>query len=185
MPLGLATAPGGCRKLLARASGWQLERALIAAGIDPLRIFDDAITELEYDALTAPWLANAADALAMTVTTSCALLDVHAVVLDGSLSRRLLSPARAGARRARGIRASASRCRAGSNSAASAATRAPSAARCCRCTRSFFPDKDIFSNKTHDRRSAPMRATPPAPGADHPRLSPLRRVAPWRDALTP
>ena len=90
MPLGLASA-GRPAQLLARASGWQLEQALIAAGIDPLRIFDDAITEPEYDALTAPWLANAADALAMTVTTSCALLDVHAVVLDGSLSRRLLS----------------------------------------------------------------------------------------------
>jgi predicted NBD/HSP70 family sugar kinase len=89
LPLGLA-ASGRPPQLLARASGWQLEQALIGAGIDPLLIFDDAINDAAHDALTAPWLASAADALAMTVTTASALLDLDAVVLDGSLSRRLL-----------------------------------------------------------------------------------------------
>ncbi len=89
LPLGLAAA-GRPAQLLERASGWQLEQALIGAGVDPLRIFDDAITDAEFDALTEPWLAGAADALAMTIVAASALLDLHAVVLDGSMSRRLL-----------------------------------------------------------------------------------------------
>ena len=89
LPLGLA-ATGRPAQLLERASGWQLEQALIAGGIDPLRMFDDAIADAGFDALTEPWLADAADALAMSFTAASALLDLQAVVLDGSLSRRLL-----------------------------------------------------------------------------------------------
>ena len=89
LPLGLAAA-GRPAQLLERASGWQLEQALIGAGVDPLGIFDDAITDAEFDALTGPWLAGAADALAMTIVAASALLDLHAVVLDGSMSRALL-----------------------------------------------------------------------------------------------
>ena len=89
LPLGLAAA-GRPVQLLERASGWQLEQALIAGGIDPLRMFDDAIADAGFDALTEPWLADAADALAMSFTAASALLDLQAVVLDGSLSRRLL-----------------------------------------------------------------------------------------------
>jgi predicted NBD/HSP70 family sugar kinase len=89
MPLGLA-AHGQPRQLLASASGWQLEQALSRAGVDPLRIFDDALADPDFDTLTEPWLGEAADALAMTITASSALLDLQAVVIDGSLSRRLL-----------------------------------------------------------------------------------------------
>ena len=89
LPLGLA-ATGRPAQLLERASGWQLEQALIDGGLDPLRIFDDAIANAAFDALTEPWLADAADALAMSFTAASALLDLQAVVLDGSLSRRLM-----------------------------------------------------------------------------------------------
>lgn len=89
LPLGLA-AGRRPEQLLARASGWQLEQALIGAGLDPLTIFDEAINAPALDALTEPWLASAADGLAMTVTTATPLLDLHAVVLDGAISRPLL-----------------------------------------------------------------------------------------------
>ena len=89
LPLGMAQ-PGSPAQLLEKSSGWQLEQALIQAGLEPQLIHDDAIAEPAYDALTQPWLRTAADALALTITAATALLDLDAVVLDGSLSRRLL-----------------------------------------------------------------------------------------------
>lgn len=89
LPLGMALhgSPG---QMLEKASGWQLEQALIKAGLDPLLVHDDKINEAVYDGLTQPWIETAANALAMVVTTGAALLDLDAVVLDGSISRRLL-----------------------------------------------------------------------------------------------
>jgi len=89
LPLGMARS-GRPAQLLEQSSGWQLEQALIQAGLDPQLIHDDAITDPAYEALTRPWLETAADALAMTITSATALLDLDAVVLDGSLSRPLL-----------------------------------------------------------------------------------------------
>jgi predicted NBD/HSP70 family sugar kinase len=40
--------------------------------------------------LTQHWLAEACPALALTITASTALLDLDAVVIDGSLDRRLI-----------------------------------------------------------------------------------------------
>ena len=66
--------------------------AIAGFEIDIARISfsEDAITDPAYDALTQPWLQTAADALAMTITAATALLDLDVVVLDGSISRRLL-----------------------------------------------------------------------------------------------
>jgi predicted NBD/HSP70 family sugar kinase len=89
MPLGMA-GPGAPAQLLELASGWQLEQALLQAGLDAQLVHEDEIVDARYEALTGPWLERAANALAMTVTTSAALLDLDAVVLDGSLARPLL-----------------------------------------------------------------------------------------------
>jgi len=89
LPLGMA-GPGTPAQLLEKASGWQLEQALIAAGHDPQLIHDDAVAEPEYDAFVQPWLATASNAIAMLIASATALLDLDAVVLDGSLSPRLL-----------------------------------------------------------------------------------------------
>lgn len=89
LPLSRSAA-GQPAQLLEVASGWQLERALIEAGIDPQMVYTDAINEPVHDHLTQPWLRDAADALAMTITSATALLDLDAVVLDGAMSRRLL-----------------------------------------------------------------------------------------------
>jgi predicted NBD/HSP70 family sugar kinase len=78
-------------QLLQMASGWQLEQALIAAGHDPLLVHQDAIMNPVYDSLTQAWLAQASEALAMSVATAAALLDLDAVVLDGSLGEPLMT----------------------------------------------------------------------------------------------
>lgn len=89
LPLGIAQG-GVPVQLLEKASGWQLEQALIQAGFDPQLVHDDAIIDSRYRPWTEAWLQTAADALAMTIIASTALLDLDAVVLDGSVSRLLL-----------------------------------------------------------------------------------------------
>ncbi|PIT73285.1 ROK family protein [Limnohabitans sp. G3-2] len=92
LPVGCASSGSGMPpQLLQKASGWQLEQALLAAGHDPLLIHQAAIMDKAYAGLTAPWLAQASQALAMTVASSAALLDLDAVVMDGSLGAPLMT----------------------------------------------------------------------------------------------
>ena len=98
MPAGLShssdparrNAKGQPPQLLQLASGWQLEQALEKAGLDPHLAHQDAIMDPAYAAFTTPWLAQASAALAMTVTSAAALMDLDAVVIDGSLGRSLI-----------------------------------------------------------------------------------------------
>jgi predicted NBD/HSP70 family sugar kinase len=91
LPMGLAGAGHKPKQLLEIASGWQLEQALIAAGLEPLLVHQDAMMEQQYEKYTQPWLAKAADALAMTAASAVAFNDLDAVVIDGSLSQSLLA----------------------------------------------------------------------------------------------
>ena len=95
LPVGLASSAnkemGMPPQLLQKASGWQLEQALLAAGHNPLLKHEAAIMEPAYAQFTAPWIAQASQALAMTVASSAALLDLDAVVMDGSLGAPLMS----------------------------------------------------------------------------------------------
>lgn len=99
LPVGLASgsssaAPNGSGmppQLLQKASGWQLEQALLAAGRNPLLIHQDGIMDSAYAEFTGPWIAQASQALAMTVASSAALLDLDAVVMDGSLGAPLMT----------------------------------------------------------------------------------------------
>jgi predicted NBD/HSP70 family sugar kinase len=97
LPVGLASSAnkgmGMPPQLLQKASGWQLEQALLAAGHNPLLKHESAIMHADYDEFTAPWIAQASQALAMTVASSAALLDLDAVVMDGSLGAQGLSEA--------------------------------------------------------------------------------------------
>lgn len=90
MPMGMGDADCKPPQLLQLASGWQLEQALEKAGFDPQLVHHDSIMDAAYAAFTAPWLAQASRALAMTVTSSAALVDLDAVVIDGSLGRSLI-----------------------------------------------------------------------------------------------
>jgi predicted NBD/HSP70 family sugar kinase len=78
-------------QLLQLASGWQLEQALEKAGFDPLLIHHDNIMDAQYVNITTPWLAQASLALAMTITSATALLDLDAAVIDGSLGSSLIT----------------------------------------------------------------------------------------------
>lgn len=87
----MALSGGGrAQQLLELASGWQLEQALMAQGLDPALVGRDEVMSAAYAPLTRPWIASAGDALAKTLMSAGALLDLDAMVLDGSLSRRLL-----------------------------------------------------------------------------------------------
>jgi predicted NBD/HSP70 family sugar kinase len=89
-PLGTRANANTPAQLLQLASGWQLEQALMVAGHDPLLVQDDAIMSSEFSAFTQPWLSQAAKALAMSATSAAALLDLDAVIMDGSLNPKLL-----------------------------------------------------------------------------------------------
>lgn len=92
LPVGLATVGSSMPpQLLQKASGWQLEQALLASGHDPLLKHEDRIMDAAYASLTGPWIAQASQALAMTVASSAALLDLDAVVIDGSLGASLMT----------------------------------------------------------------------------------------------
>jgi predicted NBD/HSP70 family sugar kinase len=90
MPTGLGDIGHKPPQLLQLASGWQLEQALEKAGFDPQLVHQDSIMDLAYEAFTGPWLAQASRALAMTVISATALVDLDAVVIDGSLGRSLI-----------------------------------------------------------------------------------------------
>lgn len=94
LPLGLRSAdqsaPGQPRQLLQQASGWQLEQRLLGAGLDPLLVHQPQIMAPEWATHTQAWLAEAAPALALTVASAAALLDLDAVVIDGSLGEPLM-----------------------------------------------------------------------------------------------
>lgn len=82
---------GKATQLLQLASGWQLEQALLAAGHNPLLIHHNDIMDAAYAPICQAWLAQASQALAMTVAGSAAMLDLDAVVIDGSLGASLMS----------------------------------------------------------------------------------------------
>ncbi len=90
MPTGVGAAGQQPAQLLQMASGWQLEQGLEAAGFDPQLVHDDSIMDATYAAVTTPWLVQASQALAMTVVSATALLDLDAAVIDGSLGPSLI-----------------------------------------------------------------------------------------------
>ena len=77
-------------QLLQLASGWQLEQALLADGHDPFLLQQPAIMDPAYAHYVQPWLAQSSRALAMTVTSASALLDLDAVVMDGAMAAPLM-----------------------------------------------------------------------------------------------
>lgn len=90
MPVG-AGAPA---QLLSVASGWPLERALAASGRDPQLARQEAVMDAAHAPVVQPWLRDAGQALANTVVSASALMDIDAVVIDGSLSPALMQSLR-------------------------------------------------------------------------------------------
>ncbi|MCZ4316463.1 ROK family protein [Comamonadaceae bacterium G21597-S1] len=90
MPMAIAQGAGKPAQLLRMASGHQLEQALETAGHDPQLAQEDAIMDATYASITLPWLEQASRALAMTIVSASALVDLDATVIDGSLSPALV-----------------------------------------------------------------------------------------------
>jgi predicted NBD/HSP70 family sugar kinase len=92
LPMGL---PGDSNnlpdQLISHASLWELERRFEALGLDPHAAYDDRALSQAFASETRAWVAQAAKSLALTVVTGTAFLDIDAVVIDGSLSRELLT----------------------------------------------------------------------------------------------
>jgi predicted NBD/HSP70 family sugar kinase len=70
---------------------WELEQRLSARQLDPHAAYDERALELPFELETRGWIEQAANALAHTVISGTAFLDIDAVVIDGSFSRTLLS----------------------------------------------------------------------------------------------
>lgn len=148
LPLQLAGPAGRPSQLLEVASAWQLERALKRQGDDPNLVFSDEICAPAHQALVQPWLAASGNALAMTATAAAALLDIEALIVDGSLSAQLLD-------------ALCARTQASMADYPSAGLRVPAVVRgavglharalggaLLPLHTQFFPDKDIFLKQT-------------------------------------
>jgi predicted NBD/HSP70 family sugar kinase len=144
-------ATGGQRmhQMLEHASGWQLEQALMDGGHNPLLVASDDIMATAYEPLRQTWLATASDALAMCLTGASALLDLDAVVIDGSISPLLLqalmnqTESRMQQLRFEGIhRPSLIQGMVGASARALGGSLLP-------LHTQFFPDKDIFLKQDH------------------------------------
>jgi predicted NBD/HSP70 family sugar kinase len=86
-------SPGGeakPRQLLHRASGLVLEQQLRKLGIPPLAAHDERALSPEVWPITAAWLDETGPALALTITSATAMLDLDAVVIDGSMHRKVV-----------------------------------------------------------------------------------------------
>ncbi|MDR3368569.1 ROK family transcriptional regulator [Rhodoferax sp.] len=85
---GTTSAPD---QLISHASLWELEQRLSARQLDPHAAYDERALESPFELETRGWIDQAANALAHTVISGTAFLDIDAVVIDGSFSRALLT----------------------------------------------------------------------------------------------
>ncbi len=90
LPLQLAQAQNAPPQLIGQASLWELEQRLQAQGLDPAAAYDERALQPPFEQETSAWVASAANALAHCVVSATALLDIDAVVMDGSFCRPLL-----------------------------------------------------------------------------------------------
>jgi predicted NBD/HSP70 family sugar kinase len=77
------------KQLLHAASGFVLEQRMSAAGAPAAAAHDHRAFDAQLWAVTEQWLDEACAAIASTVATSTALLDLEAVVIDGEIDRQL------------------------------------------------------------------------------------------------
>ena len=77
-------------QLLHKASGFVLEQILKQYGHAPAAAHDERAMSKPMEKQTTAWLKEACPALALTITSATALLDLDAVVVDGSMHRSLI-----------------------------------------------------------------------------------------------
>jgi predicted NBD/HSP70 family sugar kinase len=97
MPLHAAKAASGSAakqppaQVLSVASLYQLEQRFTAAGLDATACYDDRALTGDFAAHTSAWMNEASAAIALVVQNVACVLDMDAVIIDGSLSRSLLA----------------------------------------------------------------------------------------------
>jgi len=91
LPLHLAgLGLGTPEQLLSHASLWELEQRFKIHGLDPAAAYDERAMQAPYAIETRTWVESAANALAHSVVSATAFLDMDAIVMDGSFCRPLL-----------------------------------------------------------------------------------------------
>jgi predicted NBD/HSP70 family sugar kinase len=91
IPVGLAHAGAPPEQLVHHASLWELEQRLKKQGLDPAAAYDERALQPPFLGCTAPWVEQAANALALCIVSGTAMVDVDAVVIDGSLAPAALT----------------------------------------------------------------------------------------------
>lgn len=86
----LSSVHGTVPQLLAQASVWTLEQRYLAQGLETAAAYDDRALQTPWLPHTQAWLAECARALAHAIVSGTALLDMDAVVVDGSIAAPLL-----------------------------------------------------------------------------------------------
>jgi predicted NBD/HSP70 family sugar kinase len=81
---------GTRRQLLHRASGLVLEQLFVAGGAPATAAHDERAVSPGLWPTTTRWLDDTGPALALTINAAAALLDLDAVVFDGSMHRRVI-----------------------------------------------------------------------------------------------
>jgi len=90
LPLGLARDRKQ-EQLLSVASMLALERRFEVAGLDVTAAGDDRALQAPWRTHTRRWIADAANAIALSINCGACLLDLDGVIVDGSFSRDLLA----------------------------------------------------------------------------------------------
>jgi predicted NBD/HSP70 family sugar kinase len=91
MPLGLGKSDARSRppQLLSVASLFNLESLYLARGLDETAAVDARALQAPWFAATEIWLRDAAPAIALTINSAAALLDLEGVIVDGSFDAAL------------------------------------------------------------------------------------------------
>jgi predicted NBD/HSP70 family sugar kinase len=88
--LPLVGRDGRAGQLLNTASVYVLEKAFAAAGAPPAAAHDERAYSSAWRGLSEAWMGNACPAIAASIASASALLDLEAVVIDGEIDRALL-----------------------------------------------------------------------------------------------
>jgi predicted NBD/HSP70 family sugar kinase len=78
-------------QLLSVASLYQLENLYTRKGLDSFACYDERALQAPWNEHTQLWLTLAAPAIAFAIHNAACLLDIGAVILDGSLDRAMLA----------------------------------------------------------------------------------------------
>lgn len=92
MPMGM-NSPGQSAppaQLLSAASLLSLEQRLERASLDPGAAYDERALHAPWKEHSDAWLAQTAIAMAMAINSTTCLLDLDAIIIDGSFSRTML-----------------------------------------------------------------------------------------------